>query len=394
MHIAIATLGLAILAFALWPSAAKRYERAIHEVEVLKQLPLDDFGRYAAAGVAAFPEANQLKLQIEASVRKAECSLPRDWKFDPTMFFPLDWGKPDKTDVGHLLSFFQRSRPIRVFVPDSGSFESSLLNWMHRLAPQLPRESRYVRDLKIELDTFADDVNAAPLRGKLGSEDGTQGILGSPGLVSGRVVNLKETSLMWIKQRPVGATLRFEGSPPTPMFPNLLNVADDVGNSDLNQAVSLLSQRRTLTQKDLSLFGVAIPGETALVVGPLAMLLALVYLLEHIRNVERIWRDRHDEGIVFPWIAIFPGHLPALLTHFSILGLTSSAMLGLLLRSFDSSSVLAWIGAGLALACGATACVISWTVVELRRDVAAGEGRSTAVEKTPPPLTAEMTPKN
>jgi hypothetical protein len=190
--------------------------------------------------------------------------------------------------------------------------------------------------LQIELDNFTDDVAAAQLNGKLGSEDGRSGIVGGPGLVDGHIVRLKESLSTWMSQKAGSTALRLEGTPPLPIFPNILKVVDEVGNPELNEAVSLLKQRRALTEKDLSVFGVAIPGETALVVGPISMLLGLVYLLEHIRHVRRLWCEPYENALAFPWIAIFPGRLPVLLTHVSIFGLTSAAMLGLLFRSFDS----------------------------------------------------------
>jgi hypothetical protein len=86
VHIAIVTLALTIIAFTLWPSTTQRYDGAIRDVEALKQLPVDDFERYATNAAAAFPEVNQLKAQIEAIVRTSGCSLPSDWLSIPLRF--------------------------------------------------------------------------------------------------------------------------------------------------------------------------------------------------------------------------------------------------------------------------------------------------------------------
>jgi hypothetical protein len=301
---------------------------------------------------------------------------------DPTAFFPLNWGKPEKADISHLLAFFQRAHPIIVFVPDSKSIGNTITSWLQRTVPLVQPHSCYPVRLKITLgrynnglgfDDRSNNAKTAQLLGEMSSRaDGSQGVVDSPGVVSGHVVFAKETLLTWMKQRSVAPTLRFEGTPQTPTFADLVSVVDQVASSDLHQAASLLRDRRTLRQKDLSLFGFGIPGETALFVGPLAMLLGLVYLLEHIKHVQRLYRDRPDNAASFTWVAMFPGRTPAILTHFSIFGLTVAAMTGLLFRSFDKSSVLVWVGVSLSLSCVTTAIVICSAVAGLRRDITAG----------------------
>lgn len=151
-------------------------------------------------------------------------------------------------------------------------------------------------------------------------------------------------------------------------LPGLQGVWDEIRGRTLNDAFSSLAEKEQQNQQTLSLLGIPVQRAIVLYAGPAILLALILYLTAYIGHLSsQLSESKSDstaKGAGRPWIAVFPGVLPATLSILSILVLSPVATWALATRATGQS--LSLVTSILTLVILAAAIVATWQLIKLR----------------------------
>lgn len=120
-----------------------------------------------------------------------------------------------------------------------------------------------------------------------------------------------------------------------------------------------------------SILGISIDTTILLIAAPLALLALEIYLFGYVRHLRSIWKSGEELVLNYPWAPLFKPPFGRWLLHVSTWGITSIAVVSLILQSRTvNASSLEW---GVVSAAGALCIIVAWltanAVEGLKREI-------------------------
>jgi hypothetical protein len=345
---------VALLFFSFLPNTAQKYTVAAEELRALEKLELSNYADFVEVAVDSASKGWGYDKAVAEAVGEADFSLPEETPFRGSAF--LYYSKPTPIDteakLEELYKFLRSDHPIEVLRPDVESFKRQLVEWLRENAGEDPARlnrlkasnRHYITNLKVDSDTFDRRLGTVRIRGKLGRETGG-GLDLSLGPIPARMVMLPDADLhTWIMSRPTYSQLveKVEGQPV--YLPHLSAIWSDISFMDIKEALAALKQLIASNLRSLSLFGFTIPADMVLGVGPPLIMVLLLFFLAHLKHLRFLLQSDPQPGLSYPWIALFPHVLSKVITHGSIVGLTTLSLTLLVANSWYFTAVTSWTG--------------------------------------------------
>lgn len=171
--------------------------------------------------------------------------------------------------------------------------------------------------------------------------------------ISGRLVPLdEETFKVWFRRQPAFKDLAIT-SPENPetyaVFPKLHVVWNEVLTATPNGALVALEDKRKSGRQQVSFLGLSVEESIAIIAGPAALLMTMLYLFVHLRHIASFSEAHGEELKSYPWIALFPDKMSRALTLASLVALPLLANSILLVRSWTAKRPIEWFALVLAI---------------------------------------------
>jgi len=117
------------------------------------------------------------------------------------------------------------------------------------------------------------------------------------------------------------------------ILPELHSVWTEVSDKSINDAIAYLTNKRN-EAKTISLIGISVSFLLALIIIPLAYFLVSVYLLLHLKYLNRKMATL-TENITFPWIGLYDFTLARLITFLTFIAIPLGLCIGIIIRYND-----------------------------------------------------------
>lgn len=360
IHRTILVLCATVLVFAVSPNDSARYSNALQEIELLHELRknTDSFGEYLKTAFADHIDqrfATAVKnsgiyqltggIRVELDATNADISISSRWY----QFHIRELLDTFDSSLENILQYLQNDDPIVVFLPDFKDVtrsvcaaideNDSVRSWGKKLL-----SADFVLMAGTTANSASTTTATVTLDVELAEYAGYRRVT-----LSGAPVTVERTSIpgtgiaTWFATDELGKALIRTQDGQSLLFPGLLKVWPDIRTSDFRTARFVLESARDNARQQLAFFGLKVHESVALVAGPVVILLALLYLLAHIKHVD----SRSSPS--FPWVGLFDDPLSKLLTHTSILVLPLVANASIILRSWNTASPWTWLAIGISL---------------------------------------------
>lgn len=115
----------------------------------------------------------------------------------------------------------------------------------------------------------------------------------------------------------------------------------------VSEAIGHLKEKKKKDEQKVSALGLDLHGSAVFLVGPLILIVLIIYLWIMARNLHAHLHSEHPSGEIFPWFGIVNNALSQSATFFSIVILPSLALWTVWVRSLDGLSLIMAIYAAL-----------------------------------------------
>jgi hypothetical protein len=348
LHRILIGLSAAILLFTISPRRTDYYKNALKELKTIRTI---DFGKYVEYAeniiddeFRDLPWLNQKKIFPKGEILTT---------LTPSKVLPCDFGKAqiEKLSSDSLieswLEFFESDYPIKVFIPNSDTDElKSVLHdiQIYNETPLLA--SLYKFEFQVDEDfVLNDDTKSASIWAEYGPSKGSRSITNIE--VPGRVVYIKNKSFReWLEKQKIYMEICIQIGSSQVFLPSLKNIRSEIDPLTRNEAVRHIEEKIISERKQVEIFGLEVDERLLIVAGPISLLLTLIYLLSHFRNLYSKSPPYKEQLQIFPWIGFFNGILSKFITHTSIVILPGTSMILFLLNrnlSLKFEVVFAWL---------------------------------------------------
>lgn len=110
-------------------------------------------------------------------------------------------------------------------------------------------------------------------------------------------------------------------------LPAVTSMWRELRDLNIEAAIRLLDERIDAGSKTVSLIGLSISRKTLVLFGPIAMIVVMLYLNAHLVHARREISECENVWVTLAWVPLFPDLIPRILTHLSIVGVTTGAAL-------------------------------------------------------------------
>lgn len=373
IHLVVIGLCVAIAIFAASPRS-DIYGKAKAELEALREVRLEE-----------------LRAEIERDVRKLTDDLP--W-LEPATLFPNGQVLPSLSPAALFHIRYNESAVAKL---EAGA---PLEDWFSFLAAPLrvaiylpdpadPALSDFLADLKqfartkpnprIESLSFKEpglqaneSITSLPVYAICASD------AEKAAPVFTKTVRAVETEVVedllsaWVETADSTAKLRAVAGTGSPWLKQLSAIRNEIGSLKISDAAQYLELRMSSQKRKIDVLGTSIDEELAIIAGPLALLLTVVYFVFNLAHLARLLLASATEARSFPWIGLFPGRVVGSVVYASM-WLPLAISLWLLLFSWSSASRPALTGAS-TLTAALLACAVagSRALATVRRSMAVG----------------------
>ena len=186
----------------------------------------------------------------------------------------------------------------------------------------------------------------------------------------------------WLRS-DAAATALFSQASSSPIgLPRIREHWTSLSSMPLPEAIAFMENKQKEIH-EVSLLGLAIPGDLCLAAIPLAYLLTVLYFFLHVLALRKVVEVKSEMfADDFPWMGLYAGHLPRFVTKASLTALPALLAVGLIVRySSRADTYTVWtavLSGGVALILGSIA---SAEVTRVRK-LLTGLPHNTRLERT------------
>jgi hypothetical protein len=299
-------------------------------------------------------------------------------------------------EIYDILNSSVARKPVSLFIPDEDEFRNAISEIMQYYKGKMFRIGAfYFYEVEPSFDPKTAEpallgslmtcsvglVPAQEPRRCLIDQPSGDGIFAGNSMLGTQVPVIGTSLQDWIVNQDIsaqfsikakGALLKLE------YFPKLRLIWSEVRFMTIDKAKAYLGERRATYAQELPVEGLKVPGQSALVFGPLLLLSLLIILSSHLRHL----RSMSGTLPEFPWIGLYNGKFDKFFTAGSIVLMPVAACI-LEAMSFSYFTGLIWICAcctPLLLYFGVSS-VRDLAGIRERRDVLARKVSRSAVKK-------------
>lgn len=397
-HVALATASATILLFVFTPNDVAAFQSAQREAQLLATV---DYNAYAAWGIhLAEPAQKGAKRDIQQSF--SNVSHNRWLGFSNT---PFEWVPPfvplpqHRATLQSLFDFFTQPSGIGLAMPSqindtptdgawyvvaSEVFKTGVCTNLDRRYRRACRDVPppiYINDIEF----LGPDMSFAPtpFYSHAPEKNAKMTVILDGGPISGwytranvtlvAISLVKVKPLTWLHAQPrLGTALVGVSKGQDVFLPNLRNIWNDVFSLTPDEAVTSLQEKIEASRKAITLFGLSVDQRAVLLVGPLAVLAAALYMFLLLQS---LLKDLNTAAPLqpYPWIGLLQGRVSIAASCISILILPVTASSLLVWRYFNGLNLSSLIAISATVALAAVSLLTWRALIVLRpRFTAAG----------------------
>jgi len=380
IHLVIIGISATIIVFAISPRESRAYESAIVELNVLHNVDLNSLRDYVHRA-AANSGSSTFKENVEEFIRKSRLAVADSVDLSTNAAVPVIFKYPSlDAPLAEVDKYFNSDHFIYVFEPNTSELQEQLAESLASVKLERKDAGRKGDSFALTKVTLKDDSNRYNLEAMQKAVDEFRGTskdtIPATALfdieirtdagesvrarqLSGYLVPLKEkTFKVWFREQPTFKDLVLT-SPENPetysVFPKLHVVWNEVLTATPNGALVTLEDKRKSGRQQVSFLGLSVEESIAIIAGPAALLMTMLYLFVHLRHIASFSEPHREELKSYPWIALFPDRMSRALTLASLVALPLLANSILLVRSWTAKRPIEWFAlvlSILAIICG------------------------------------------
>jgi hypothetical protein len=292
----------AIALFAASPRDVERYSKASRELRTIRALDFADFVRYEQ-GLIATNAARISWLQPAVLFPKGRIVA----SLSPLDLFPAVFaGDPKDGKINQVLDFFDTKHPVKVFMPNEQ--DSVFKNFLQNLASAaIASPSPELQSLSFRngVDTISPtSLPAYAVYSPTGS--GAAPVLDAT-VFAHEVIISEDAFHPWVNSAQSPRDVNNMRSTSGTLFENLRAVENEIVGMTLDEASRYLAGRISFMSRKINVLGTTIDEPLAIVGGPLAVLLLLVYLLLLCWQLAELSNSTLAAAQNYPWVVLMPG---------------------------------------------------------------------------------------
>lgn len=390
IHLVIVGISATVIVFAISPRQSLTYESAIVELNTLHKLDLNGLNEYVERAVAD-QQSNTFKESVQEFLKESRLAVADSVKLDAGSALPVIFKYPPlAAPLTEVDKYFYSEHSIYLFEPNTQELKEQLQEVLASVKLERKSAGRKVESFVLtkitlkgeqirmeEMQKAVEEFRGRPEEGVpvvalFDAEiktDAGESVRAQQ--LSGHLVPLKGKGFKeWFRGQPMFKDLVIE-SPDKPdayaVFPKLHLVWNEVLTLTPDGALVALEDKKKSGRQQVSFLGLSVEENIAIIAGPAALLMTVLYLFVHLRHIASFTAAHNEDLKSYPWVALFPDNLSRVLTCVSLVGLPMLANTVLLARSWTSAQPIKWIALIFAIASVVYGVKLSLKIIRLGR---------------------------